>query len=147
MRRLLLITFLFISIHTSAQQLSLNESSKLFEYSHVKEGDKTVDQQRARLEELGYKNITADPNKVSSEGFTSHLVGGFATVEIRYNTRYEFKEGRYKLTLTNFVLTDKNGSQALENLGSYQKRWIKTLNKKLPGIVAQLENGVSDNNW
>src|SRR5258708_34281503 len=133
MKKYLLIPFLAISnFFVSAQEISLSESTNFYEYSHVKEStdSELIKKFKTKLADLKYKENVVQENSISGQGFTNHLVSGFATVEIRYLVKISFKEGRYKLTLTNFVLTDRNGSNPLEGMGSFKKKWIKIIDEK-----------------
>jgi len=129
--------------------LSLNEKNTFYEYSHVKEasGSDLINHFSTRLKSLNYSNVEVSENKISATGFTNHLVGGFATVEIHYKIKITFKVDRYKLTLTNFILTDKNGSNPIEGLGMFKKKWVKIINKKLPKIVASIESENNTEDW
>lgn len=138
------------SILLHGQELTLNESTNFYEYSHVKNSTETDVQIKfeKRLKEINLKDLNVSENSITGNGFTNHLVGGFATVEINYLVKVEFKEGRYKLTLTNFVLTDKNGSNPLEGMKSYKKKWIKIINEKLPEIIDNIESiNNQDDEW
>jgi hypothetical protein len=145
----LLILLLTICNLSQGQELSLNESTSFNEYSQIKESDdkKLIAKLKNRLTELNYKDISIQDASISGQGFTSHLVGGFATVEIKYMVKIAFKDGRYKLTLTNFILTDNNGSNPLEGMRSFEKKWIKIINGKLPEIIKNIENINSGDDW
>lgn len=150
MKKYLLLSLLVISnFLLSGQEISLNESNSFYEYSHIKESNdkELLNRFKNRLTDLNYKEIVVQENSISGQGFTNHLVGGFATVEIRYVIKISFKEGRYKLTLTNFVLTDKNGSDPLEGMGSFKKKWIRIINEKLPMIIDNVETLKNTNDW
>jgi len=145
----LLLFLLTLSNLSQGQELSLNESTSYYEYMHVKESDdkELITKFKNRLTELNYKEVSIQDASISGAGFTNHLVGGFATVEIRYLVKIAFKEGRYKLTLTNFILTDKNGSNPLEGMRSFEKKWVNIINDKLPDIVKNIENLKNSDDW
>ena len=134
------ILFLFIS-NLTAQELELNESSNFYEFSKIVEfKDVNIKQKISkRFGEINIENINKDENSISGKAFTNHLVGGFATVEIHYSVKIEYKENRYRLKLTNFILTDKNGSNPLEGT-MLKKKWIRKINAKLPKIIQNIEN-------
>lgn len=148
MKKLTLLLFFLISINLFAQELSINESTNFYEFSKIVENnDNQINEQfKKRFKEINLENIQNDPNSLSGIGFTNHLVGGFATVEIKYKVKIDFKENKYKLTLTNFLLTDKNGSNPLEGMKSFKNKWINIINKKLPNIIKNIENINEDSN-
>jgi hypothetical protein len=136
-----IILLLLITINCFSQELTLNQSTDFYEFSKIVEINdvKLSEKFSKRFKDINLTNLENVDNSISGYGFSNHLVGGFATVEIKYKVKIEFKENKYKLTLTNFILTDKNGSNPIEGMGSFKKRWIKTINKKLPSIVDNIE--------
>ena len=133
---------IFITVlNVSAQELSLNESTNFYEFSKIVEtnDEKIQGKFSQRFKQINLENIEINENSINGKGFTNHLVGGFATVEIHYSVKIDFKEGKYRLTITNFKLTDKNGSNPLEGMRSFKKKWIKKINKKLPEIITNIE--------
>lgn len=151
MTRSLLLLFI-LTIHCTSsygQEITLNESTNFYEYSFVKDsiGNDLMKKFENRLRALNYKEISILENSISGKGFTNYLVGGFATVEITYVVKINFKENRFKMTFTNFVVADKNGSNPLEGLGSYKKNWIKIINEKLPDIVKNVRNLKNEDDW
>jgi hypothetical protein len=131
------------------QELILNESVGFYEYTLIKESsDSSIEIKfKNRLNELNYKNVNYQDNFISGEGMTNHLVGGFATVEIKYLVKVSFKQGKYKLTITNFVLTDKNGSNPIEGMGSFKNKWVRIINEKLPEIVNNIQSLKNEEDW
>lgn len=146
---IMILTLSLLTLFVKGQELSLNESTNFYEYSQIKDSSnkKLISLLKKRLENLNYNDVTIVENTLSGNGFTSHLVMAFATVEIKYVVKISFKEDRYKLTLTNFILTDKNGSNPLEGMGSFKKKWISIINKKLPEIIKNIESLNKDDNW
>jgi len=136
-----IVVLTFSTFHAFGQSLSLNETTSFYEYSKIKDTatNGLINIFKKRLESLNYKEIEVSDSSIVCKGFTNHLVGGFATVEITYVIKLFFKSDRYKLTVTNFILTDKNGSNPLEGLGSYKKKWIGIIDKKLPEIIKNIE--------
>ena len=141
------ILFILITVNCYAQELTLNQSTDFYEFSKIVEINDTQLNEKFsnRFKEINLTNIESEDNSISGYGFSNHLVGGFATVEIKYKVKIEFKENKYKLTITNFILTDKNGSNPIEGMGSFKNRWIKITNKKLPTIVGNIEKINSEN--
>ena len=143
MRTLILFCILLTSKYfIFGQELLLNETTGFYEFNKVQENSDSILflKFKNRLNDINYKNISIQENFISGEGFTNHLVGGFATVEIKYIVKIAFKEGKYKITLTNFILSDKNGNNPLEGMGSFKKKWINIINEKLPEIVKNLQD-------
>ena len=127
-KKIIVISLFLIANYISAQNLELNSDTKFYEFSKIVEikDEHLLSKFEKRLNEINIKNITKTENTIIGEGFTNHLVMGFATVEIRYTLKLSFKENKYKLTLTNFILTDKNGSNPLEGLRSlHQHGFVK----------------------
>ncbi len=137
----LIILFMLMTFNCFAQQLTLNEQTNFYEFSKIVEiNDAQLSEKFSkRFKEINLTDIENVENVISGYGFSNHLVAGFATVEIKYKVKIEFRENKYKLTLTNFILTDKNGSNPIEGMGSFKNRWIKITNQKLPSIVDNIE--------
>lgn len=144
---LFFVSFLYLKSH--GQSLSLNEITSFYEYSKIKDTTTNglVVKFKKRLESLNYKDIEISDSSITCKGFTNHLVMGFATVEIRYVIKLFFKSDKYKLTVTNFILTDKNGSNPLEGLGSFKRKWIGIIDKKLPEIVLKIDTLNIKESW
>lgn len=144
----LLILTVFVSsltVQSFAQKVELNETTKIYEYSHVKDftGDirSRLDLFSAKMKELNYSNISQSENDIKGESFFSKLIMGTA-LEIHSQAFIQFKEGRYKLTINKFAIKDQRyGTMPLENLKKKsQERWIELINEKLPEIIQNLEN-------
>lgn len=146
------LTFIVFAIFVSAlntksyaQKVELNETTKIYEYSHVKEftGDtkNRLDLFSDKMKELNYSDISKSENDIKGESFFSKLIMGTA-MEIHYQAFIQFKEGRYKLTINKFTIKDQRyGTMPLENLKKKsQERWIELINEKLPDIIQNLEN-------
>lgn len=141
MKHIVRLLILLISLNVYAQELTLNESTNFYEFSKVVESNHNDIKSKLteRFNEINLEDIVKTENAIKGKGFTNHLVGGFATVEIHYFVKIEFKNNRYKLTLTNFKLTDRNGTNPLEGMRSFKKTWIRKINKKLPEIISNIE--------
>ena len=129
------------------QDLKLNPDTKLYEAVVIVPQAITAEQIEQRIRQLNYKEIQAEPALVSGEGITGHLVGGHASVEIQYTARVEIKDNRYRIVLTGFKLTDRNGAMPLENMGAFVNRWVKIINKKTPGIITAIQTESTADNW
>lgn len=142
MKKIASILFLLATINVFSQELKLNESTNFYEFSKTVDVTDTQLHKKfiKRFKEINLENIEINDDMISGYGFTNHLVGGFATVEINYKVKIEFKENKYRLTLTNFKLKDKNGSNPLEGMRSFKNKWINIINKKLPSIIENIEN-------
>lgn len=136
--------FYLVGIVT-AQTVTQNENTKVFEYAIVKEfsGDSI-----ARLElfsnkfkELNYSNITITKNDIKGESFFTKIITG-TSMEIHYQVLIQFKQNKYRILINKFVIKDQRyGATPLENIGkSSQKRWIEYINENLPTIVKNIEN-------
>ena len=129
--------------------MTFNDATSFYEYSKIKDTatNGLIANFKNRLETLNYKSVLVTDSAIVGIGFTNHLVMGFATVEIKYVVKLFFKQNRYKLTVTNFILTDKNGSNPLEGLGSFKKKWIGIIDKKLPDIIKNIETLNKTETW
>jgi len=137
---------LTFGIHCFSQELLFNESNNFFEFSKIvsTQDSLILNKFEKRFKEINLTGIETEQNSIYGYGFTNHLIGGFATVEIKYKVKIDFKENKYKITITNFILTDLNGSNPLEGMRSYKNKWIRIINKKLPSILSNIENIHSD---
>ena len=146
------LTFLILAVFVSsltiqsfAQKVELNETTKIYEYSHVKDftGDinSRLDLFSGKMKELNYSDISKSENDIKGESFFSKLIMGSA-MEIHYQAFIQLKEGRYKLTINKFAIKDQRyGTMPLENLKKKsQERWIGLINDKLPEIITNIEN-------
>lgn len=140
------IMFLSINgLNTYAQTLALNEATKVFEYSHVKEftvdAKTRLDLFSEKLKGLNYSNLTRTENDIKGESYFSKLIMGTA-MEIHYQAFIQIKEGKYKLTINKFAIKDQRyGAMPIENIGkSSQKKWIEYINQNLPDIIKNIEN-------
>ena len=134
---LLLITLIFIISESSfSQEVSMNESFKIYEYAHVKEfteeTDDRLDLFSNKMKELNYSEIEKFKDGIKGENFFTKMILGSA-MEVHFNTLIMFKEDRYKFTINNFRIKDvRYGTVALETL--------KKGNEQLPQVVSNLEN-------
>ncbi len=140
-KNVLMLFFIGISLVSFSQKLSLNESTNFYEFSKVVEveNDSINKKFTKRFKQLNLEDIEISEKSIKGIGVTSDLVFGIPVV-IRYIVKVEFKEKKYKLTLTNFLLEDQRGKHPLEGMKSFKKRWIKKINKKLPEIISNIEN-------
>ena len=137
---LLISTFL-----TYGQEVKMNETLKIYEYTHVKEFDGGIESRLElfdeKMQELNYSGTEKSDDGIKGENFFTKMIMGSA-MEVHYNTLIKFKDGRYKLTINNFRIKDERyGTVAVETLRKgAQKKWVKFINTKLPQVVANLEN-------
>lgn len=128
-----------------AQTLTLNEATKIYEYSHVKEfttdTKSRLDIFSEKFKGLNYSNVVKTDIDIKGESYFSKLILGTA-MEIHYQVFIQFKEGKYKLTINKFAIKDQRyGAMPLENIGkSSQKKWIEYINQNLPDIIKNIEN-------
>jgi len=128
-----------------SSELSMNQTLRIYEYTHVKKFEGEI-QTRLKLffekmQELNYKETKKNEEGIKGENFITKMILGSA-MEVHYNTLVKFKDDRYKLIINNFRIKDvRYGTVAVETLrkGS-QKKWVKFINEKLPQIIANLEN-------
>lgn len=142
-----LISFLLVLFSTVcfSQQVSMNETLKMYEYSHVRDfsGD-PAERSKVfinKMRELNYKNVESFDNGLKGENFFTKMIMGSA-MEVHFNALIQFKDGKYKLTINNFTINDvRYGAVALETLGKgAQRRWVNFINEQLPQVINNLEN-------
>lgn len=143
---LFIIMFLsFNGLNSFAQTLTLNETTKVFEYSHIKEfaieTKVRLDLFSEKLKGLNYSNVIRTESDIKGESYFSKLIMGTA-MEIHYQVFIQIKEGKYKLTINKFAVKDQRyGAMPIENIGkSSQKKWIEYINQNLPDIIKNIEN-------
>lgn len=143
-----LIVAVFVSsltVQSYAQKVELNETTKIYEYSHIKDFAGNIksklDLFSDKMIELNYSDFSKSENDIKGENFFSKLIMGSA-MEIHYQAFIQFKDSRYKLTINKFAIKDQRyGTMPLENLKKKsQERWIELINEKLPEIIRNLEN-------
>lgn len=149
MKRFTLLIFIafgpLLTVQSFAQKVELNETTKIYEYSHVKDFTDDIksrlDLFSVKMKELNYSEVSKSENDITGESFFSKLIMGTA-MEIHYQAFIQFKEGRYKLTINKFAIKDQRyGTMPLENLKKKsQERWIELINENLPEIIKNLEN-------
>ena len=147
MQKLLLFTVISLICYTGiSQNLVLNPKNNFYEASQITLSDDPLIMKKfnKRFEEINLTDINQKDDIITAQGITNHLVMGFASVEISYKVKVSFKQDKFRVLLTNFVVSDKNGSNPLEGMRSYKKMWIKKINKKLPDIFKNIENVNSD---
>lgn len=139
------IFFSSLTVKSYAQEVELNESTKIYEYSHVKDytGDikSRLDLFSDKMKELNYSDISKSDDDIRGESFFSKLIMGSA-MEIHYQAFIQFNEGRYKFAMNKFTIKDQRyGTMPIENLRKKsQEKWIELINEKLPEIIQNLEN-------
>lgn len=145
MKNCLFILLLVFSATCFSQSVTLNETLKLYEYSHVKElTGAELDRIKIfsdKMKEFNYSDIQSTEDNIKGENFFTKMITGSA-MEVHFNVLILFKEGKYKLTVNNFRIKDvRYGTVAVETLGkSSQKRWVNFINEQLPQVISNLEN-------
>lgn len=141
MKKIILLFLFCISSITYSQEISLNETSSLYSYSHVKDSSEVnlINTLDTRLKSIGYSNVIKSDSSLSGENFFSVIILG-TPVQVHYNVFIEFQETKYKLTVNKFVLEDRRWSPVpLENIKTGKSRWIKKINENLPKILKAIE--------
>jgi len=148
MRKIILIltlTLSFITESSFAQEVTMNETLKIYEFTRIKEFDggieKRLDLFSNKMKELNYSGTEKTEDGIKGENFFTKMIYGSA-MEVHFNALIMFKDGRYKLTINNFRIKDERyGTVAVETLRkSSQKKWVEFINEQLPQVVANLEN-------
>ncbi|UOX35324.1 hypothetical protein LXD69_07335 [Flavobacterium sediminilitoris] len=148
MKKFILLVLVVFSSGVFAQELILNSETKIYEYEYIKESSETIEfltsSFESKLNDLNYKDVIFSTDKITSQSFFTKLIMG-TPMEIRYNLTIDFKEGKYKVLFNKFIIEDKRfGSVPLEDIKSAKKKWIKTINEKLPDLIAALESKAKD---
>ncbi len=148
MRKIILIltlTLSFISESSFAQEVTMNETLKIYEFTQIKEFDGEIENRldlfANKMKELNYSGTEKTNDGIKGENFFTKMIYGSA-MEVHFNALIMFKDGRYKLTINNFRIKDERyGTVAVETLRkSSQKKWVEFINEQLPQVVANLEN-------
>ena len=148
MRKIILIltlTLSFITESSFAQEVTMNETLKIYEFTQIKEFDGEIENRldlfSNKMKELNYSGTERTEDGIKGENFFTKMIYGSA-MEVHFNALIIFKEGRYKLTINNFRIKDERyGTVAVETLRkSSQKKWIQFINEQLPQVVANLKN-------
>jgi len=152
MKNLLIISCLcLLNINAISQKITISNSSKKYEYSHVKEFEGNVGDRltlfEKKMNELNYSNVNSSDNQIKGESFITKVLTGTA-MEVHYNLVIQLKEGRYRLAVNDFTIKDQRfGTYILEDLKERsQKRWVSFINEKLPDIIKNVESKV-DEDW
>lgn len=146
MKNFFLLFVLFPIISFSQEKITLNETTSLYEYSHVKnfENVADVDNFIKNMKTLNYTNVLIDGSSITGENYFSVMVMS-TPLQVHYYVFIDLKETKYKLTINKFVIEDKRWSPVpLENIKSGKNRWISKINENLPKIIKALE---AKNDW
>lgn len=140
MKAFILSIIILGSMSANPQILNISSDSGLYEWSEVYQASDVQDKIESQLRRTNYEILTSSQDLIEAKGLASHMVGGFAPVEINYKVLVQFKEGRYKLTLTAWYLNDGRANTRLEDLKGATKKWLKIINEKLPSIITSINN-------
>lgn len=144
MKKVIFILCALFAISLQAQELKLNSETKVFEYDYVKESSNNTEWFINKLKELDYRDVTISEERITAGSFFSKIILS-TPIEIQYKIVVDFKEGKYRVTFNKFVLKDQRfGMVPLEDVRSGQKRWIKTINEKLPELISAIESKGKD---
>lgn len=127
---------LFCSSISFAQQITLNNNSKMYEFQEIKESttlsSETIEK---KMISSGYTEITNANNLVIGKNFFSVIIMG-TPLQVFYNVEFEFKDNKHRMTIKKFIIDDKRWSPVpLENIKSGQKKWVSKINEELPKII------------
>ena len=144
---ILIIVIIAVASLSMAQELKFNKEIGFYEYANVKEHSNpdVKNMLITQMKRLNINEINDSGNEINGFGFFTHMIGTGQVVEFYYKVRIIFKDGRYKLIINNFELQDYKQRTRLEDLKYMKKKWVSTVNDKLPAIVKQLENFDSQN--
>ena len=144
MKKIVLL-FLFIPFIGFSQEIQMNDINSLYEYSHIRDStNTTINELEKNILALKYSNIAKSENTLSGENYFSVMILG-TPVQVHYFISVEFKENKYKLNISKFILEDRRWSPVpLENIKSGKSKWIKKINENLPKIIKSIE---TISNW
>lgn len=146
MKNLIFLIMVLISVTSISQELEKNPDTGKFEYTEVVDQTRTVVSFKDRMTSLGYKNVETTETSASGNSLANEQVMGFV-VEMIYDAVIEVKDGRYRIKITNVHIKDTKGTYILEDMGGYQKKWLKKFNNRLPEIVSQLKKENAPDKW
>jgi len=123
-----LILIFTISVANSyGQEVTMNETLKIYEYTNVKEFVGGIEDRLElfveKMQELNYQVDEKADDGIKGENFFTKMILGSA-MEVHYNALVKFKGGRYKLTINSFrIKVVRYGTVAVETLrkGSQKK--------------------------
>lgn len=141
----IILFLLFIPFIGLSQEIQMNEINSLYEFSHIKESTNiTINELEKNILALKYSNVAKSENTLSGENYFSVIILG-TPVQVHYFILIEFKENKYKLNISKFILEDRRWSPVpLENIKSGKSKWIKKINENLPKIIKSIE---TISNW
>lgn len=145
MKKIISILLLSTSLSFS-QELTKNLDTGKFEYIEIVNEKTDNESFKSKLSNLGYKDFIETNNSIKSQGFFNEQVMGFV-VEIFYDTTIEFKDDKYRIKINNVLVKDNRGTYVLEDMGGYQKKWLKKFNQKLPEIIEKLKKESVKSDW
>ena len=145
MKKIISILLLSTSLSFS-QELTKNSDTGKFEYIEIVNEKTDNESFKSKLSDLGYKDFIETNNSIKSQGFFNEQVMGFV-VEIFYDTTIEFKDDKYRIKINNVLVKDNRGTYVLEDMGGYQKKWLKKFNQKLPEIIEKLKKESVKSDW
>lgn len=130
----------------TAQQLQLNELNEWYYQEVVEE---TLTSPGTPLATAGFKLSTDKPTLAVAEG-SFNVAQSTVAIGVYYELTVEVREGRYRLSISNFEIQNSMGSR--NSLGDvkekHQQRWVKLINEKLPAEVLKIKKAlISKSNW
>lgn len=146
MKKITLILLFFISTTMNSQELKRNSDTGKFEYIVVVDGNRKVGSIEQRLKDLNYSDITNSTKEITGRSQINEQVMGFV-VELFYTATIEFKDDKYRIKISNVNVKDTKGNYVLEDMGTYQKKWLKKFNNRLPEIVEKLKTDSQKSEW
>lgn len=140
MKKIILLTLITFNFAIS-QEIKLNPNSSIYDYSEINEftNSNQINLFESKMRELNFSNISKSETSVSGESYFSILIMG-TPLQVKYFVFIDFKENKYKLSISKFIIEDKRWSPVpLENIKSGKSRWISEINKKLPEIIKAIK--------
>ena len=132
--------FCFLSNHIFSQEVLTNYETKKFEYVQIIQSSDTLIKSNVLkyFSKLNYNDIKVSDNFISGSSFFADSVMGFP-VKYYYTVSFEFKTGKYKVCLSNFIIEDHTKLPIpLEDVPYMKGMWVRKANKKIPIIVQAL---------
>ncbi|WCM42456.1 hypothetical protein MG290_01940 [Flavobacterium sp. CBA20B-1] len=137
----LMLTFLLFS-YTAVSQVKFSDDLKLFQYKYQRTAEIiSLEDFKKKLIELNFVDFINIDNTIYAKNFFTKMIYGSA-MEIHYSIKIEKTQNNISIIFSNFKINDvRYGKVALEELKSkHQKRWIEEIDKRIPGVINQINN-------
>lgn len=150
MKKLFLLAFsLLVLIECHSQELILNKETGYYQHTYVKDSTSVLSAKASfasRLVSPKYFDVIETKTNIAGKSFVI-VPAGVSQMKINFTFSIDFKQGRHRVTFTNFQLTDGQARQDIEATSVAKKIWVNRLNDKLASIINDLEGLTTNQEW